>query len=59
MKAQDFTDWMESHSLKIIDVARIFGVSRNSITKYREEEGPIWLGYACAAYSHGLKPWRQ
>ena len=59
MKAQDFKDWIAIHKFSMYDLEKRFGVTRKTLSKYRDEGGPEWLGYACAAISHGIPAWRQ
>lgn len=57
MTGVEFCRWMDTMNLNTVQVRELFGLGRNTITKYREQGAPDYIGYACAAVSMGLPKW--
>lgn len=57
ISARDFVRWLELMGFTDARASKTLGMSRNTIARYRQEGGPLSVAYACAAISHGLKPW--
>lgn len=56
MTADEFRTWMALTGVYNLTVSKVFGISRNTVAKYRVEGAPPYVAFACAAYSVGLKP---
>ncbi len=61
MTARDFAEWLESHKLSNVAAAQALGCSVNTITAYTKPGAkiPRYISLACAAISHGLRPWGE
>lgn len=62
MPAADFEAWLahvrEYRGWRHQDVADRFGVSLRTITNWRADGAPGYIGLACHALLRGMTPWR-
>lgn len=60
MKSKDFRAWIVRMGYNDSEAARKLGLgSRNTITKYKDEGAPEYIGLACAALAYGLPAWEK
>ena len=57
MTADQFARWIADRQISNREAARQLGLNKDTVTRYCRDGGPLWLGLACAAISHGLPPW--
>lgn len=62
MTAQDFRIWQAQTGLKGLDLAKLLGTQPARISRMRKNGVPArdatLMGYAMAAISQGIEPWR-
>ncbi len=59
MTGEDFTAWLAHMELSDAATARLLGISRNTVVKYKAEGTPEHFGWACAALAFGLQQWKR
>ncbi len=57
MEAKEFQEWLKLMGFSERKAAQELGLSRATVSKYRDEGAPLYIGYACAAMIEGLEPW--
>jgi hypothetical protein len=62
MSAADFTAWVANmkatRNWSGNECARQLGCGENQIRIWKTKGAPPYIGWACAAISYGLPPWR-
>jgi transposase len=61
LKNTDFRNWLaacKERGLSEWQAAELLGCGRNSITSWKRNGAPQYIGLAIAALEEGLKPWK-
>jgi hypothetical protein len=64
MTPEAFTNWLADMKAAGLarseaECGRMLGVSANTLTSYKRKGGGRWLGLACRALLHRLKPYGE
>lgn len=59
MTSEEVTAFLERMGWSDSRMERETGITRKTLSKYRQEGAPLWFGLVCAALDAGLGPWRD
>ena len=59
MSAIDFNAWLEHMGISGRKAAQQLGTANDTITKYKRDGAPLYIGLACGALAFGLPSWRK
>ena len=58
MTASEFQAWLNAMKISGAEAARLLGVTKNTITRYRQSGAPRVVGLACSALYHRIGEWK-
>ncbi len=59
MTSDNFNAWLINMGISGLEAARRLGCAKDTITKYKRDGAPEYIGLACSALYHNMKPWEK
>ena len=59
MTAEEFNAWLDHMNISGLEASRKLGAGKDTITNWKRNGAPHYIGLACAALAFGLPAWKQ